>query len=140
MQQFTVPQFIDVESKIFGPITTRQFVIFLVAAVLIGLCYRLFDFSLFITIAVIIVIISALFAFVKVNGRPFHLFLLNAIQTIRRPRLRIWNNNAVMEVQERQIDIAPTEAKPAPKEYYKKSRLAEVALIVDTQGRYKGEQ
>jgi hypothetical protein len=140
MQQFTVPQFIDVESKIFGPITTRQFVIFLVAAVLIGLCYRLFDFSLFITIAVIIVIISALFAFVKVNGRPFHLFLLNAVQTIRRPRLRIWNNNAVMEVQERQIDIAPTEAKPAPKEYYKKSRLAEVALIVDTQGRYKGEQ
>ena len=140
MQQFTIPQFIDVESKIIGPITTRQFVIFLVAAVLIGLCYRLFDFSLFITIAVIIFIVSALFAFVKVNGRPFHLFLLNAVQTIRRPRLRIWNNNDVMEVQERQIDIAPTVAKPAPKEYYKKSRLAEVALIVDTQGRYKGEQ
>lgn len=140
MQQFTVPQFIDVESKIIGPITTRQFVIFLVAAVLVGLCYRLFDFSLFITIAVVVVIVSALFAFVKVNGRPFHLFLLNAVQTVRRPRLRIWNNNSVMEVQEKQIDITPTEAKPAPKEYYKKSRLAEVALIVDTQGRYKGEQ
>lgn len=140
MQQFTVPQFIDVESKIIGPITTRQFVIFLVAAVLIGVCYRLFDFSLFITIAVIIVIVAGMFAFIKVNGRPFHLFILNAIQTIRRPRLRIWNNSAVMEVQERQIDISPIAAKPAPKEYYKKSRLAEVALIVDTQGRYKGEQ
>jgi hypothetical protein len=139
MQQFTVPQFIDVESKIIGPITTRQFVIFLVAAVLIGACYRLFDFSLFVTIAVIIFIVAAMFAFIKVNGRPFHLFILNAIQTIRRPRLRIWNNNAVMEVQEKQIDISPAVAKPAPKEYYKKSRLAEVALIVDTQGRYKGE-
>jgi hypothetical protein len=139
MQQFTVPQFIDVESKIIGPITTRQFVIFLVAAVLIGACYRLFDFSLFVTIAVAIFIVAAMFAFIKVNGRPFHLFILNAIQTIRRPRLRIWNNNAVMEVQEKQIDISPTVAKPAPKEYYKKSRLAEVALIVDTQGRYKGE-
>ncbi|MFA6416569.1 MAG: PrgI family protein [Patescibacteria group bacterium] len=140
MQQFTVPQFIDVESKIIGPITTRQFVIFLVAAVLIGACYRLFDFSLFVTIAVIIFIVAAMFAFIKVNGRPFHLFILNAIQTIRRPRLRIWNNSAVTEVQEKQIDISPTVAKPAPKEYYKKSRLAEVALIVDTQGRYKGEQ
>ncbi len=140
MQQFTVPQFIDVESKIIGPITTRQFVIFLVAAVLIGACYRLFDFSLFVTIAVIIFIVAAMFAFIKVNGRPFHLFILNAIQTIRRPRLRIWNNSAVMEVQEKQIDISPTIAKPEPKEYYKKSRLAEVALIVDTQGRYKGEQ
>lgn len=140
MQQFTVPQFIDVESKIIGPITTRQFVIFLGAAVLIGLSYRLFDFSLFITIAVIIVIIAALFAFVKVNGRPFHLFLLNAIQTIRRPRLRIWNNNVIIVDQEKKIDVAPPELKPAPKEYYKKSHLAEVALIVDTQGRYKGEQ
>lgn len=140
MQQFTVPQFIDVESKIIGPITTRQFVIFLVAAVLIGACYRLFDFSLFVTIAAIIFIVAAIFAFVKVNGRPFHLFILNAIQTIRRPSLRIWNNSAVTEVQEKQIDISPTVAKPAPKEYYKKSRLAEVALIVDTQGRYKGEQ
>jgi len=140
MQQFTVPQFIDVESKIIGPITTRQFVIFLVAATIIGISYRLFDFSLFVTIAVVIAIVAALLAFVKVNGRPFHLFMLNALQTIRRPRLRIWNNTAVMDVNEKEVDVAPVETKPAPKEYYKKSHLAEVALIVDTQGRYKGEQ
>ncbi|HZJ41020.1 MAG TPA: PrgI family protein [Candidatus Saccharimonadales bacterium] len=139
MQQFTVPQFIDVESKIIGPITTRQFIIFLGAAVLIGLCYRFFDFSLFITFAIIIFIVAAMFAFVKINGRPFHFFILNAIQTIRRPNLRIWNNNAVREIKEKQIDITPVEAKPIPKEYYKTSHLAEVALIVDTQGRYKGE-
>ena len=30
MQMFTVPQFIDVEDKIIGPITTRQFIICLV--------------------------------------------------------------------------------------------------------------
>ena len=45
MQQFTVPQFIDVEDKIIGPITTRQFVIMLAGFTLIGISYKLFDFS-----------------------------------------------------------------------------------------------
>lgn len=140
MQQFTVPQFIDVESKIIGPVTTRQFVIFLGAAVILGISYRIFDFALFVTIAIFVFIIAILFAFVKINGRPFHFFLLNATQTIRRPRTRIWHNDIVMIDKERRIDIAPKMApKPLPKEYYKKSRLAEVALIVDTQGKYKGE-
>ena len=35
MQQFTVPQFIDVEPKIIGPITTRQFLIFLAAGLML---------------------------------------------------------------------------------------------------------
>ncbi|KKS92044.1 MAG: hypothetical protein UV69_C0039G0006, partial [Parcubacteria group bacterium GW2011_GWE2_43_12] len=30
MQQFVVPQFIDVEDKIIGPITVRQFIIIMV--------------------------------------------------------------------------------------------------------------
>lgn len=139
MQQFTVPQFIDVESKIFGPITARQFLILLAAAVIIGISYRFFDFSLFLTIAIIVFIIAVLFAFVKINGRPFHYFVLNLTQTIRRPGVRIWNNRlgAVTEI-ETTTFIKP-EAKPVVKEVFKKSRLAELALIVDTKGRYKGE-
>ncbi len=140
MQQFTVPQFIDVESKIIGPITTRQFLIILVAALLIALFYRVFDFSLFAFLTVIVVIIASLFAFVKINSRPFHFFVLNAVQTFRRPNLRVWNNSLSSQSYE---DKAPEATKPEfkaiPKEQYKKSRLAEVALIVDTKGRYKGE-
>ncbi|MFA5131467.1 MAG: PrgI family protein [Patescibacteria group bacterium] len=139
MQQFTVPQFIDVESKIIGPITTRQFLILLAAAVIVGLSYRLFDFSLFLTITIVVVGIAALFSFVKVNGRPFHYFILNLTQTIRRPGTRVWNNRLteITEVDKTPF-VAPV-AKPEPKEFYKKSRLAELALVVDTKGRYKGE-
>ncbi|MFA5183996.1 MAG: PrgI family protein [Patescibacteria group bacterium] len=139
MQQFTVPQFIDVESQIIGPITTRQFIILLVAAIIIGLSYKLFDFSLFVTVAVVVLAIAATFAFVKINGRPFHLFVLNTIQTWRRPGLRVWNNQAVMsEHTEKTAAVTPSYQPAAPK-VYKKSRLAELALIVDTKGRYKGE-
>lgn len=140
MQQFTVPQFIDVESKIIGPITTRQFLIILGAGLLIALCYRLFDFSLFVLVTVIILIIASLFAFVKINSRPFHFFVLNAVQTLRRPNLRVWNNSLDAHQQEEKVIVnLKKEYKAIPKEQYKKSRLAEVALIVDTKGRYKGE-
>jgi hypothetical protein len=139
MQQFTVPQFIDVESKIIGPITTRQFLILLAAAIIIAIFYKVFDFSLFVTGGLIVLGIAAAFAFVKINGRPFHFFVLNLVQTIRRPRLRVWNNRLTVVAPEEKIDFKTPEIKPVAKEYYKKSHLAEVALIVDTKGRYKGE-
>lgn len=141
MQQFTVPQFIDVESKIIGPVTTRQFLIILGAGLLIALSFRLFDLGLFIVIAVILVILAVLFAFIKINGRPFHFFVLNAVQTIRRPSLRVWNHASMTEEKEDKHDKPiKLEPKTAVKEYYKKSRLAELALIVDTKGKYKGEK
>jgi len=138
MQQFTVPQFIDVENKIFGPITTRQFLIFLSAAIIIAISYKAFDFSLFLFVSIISFIIAVVFAFVKINGRPFHLFLLNLIQTIRRPSLRVWNNRLVINEMTEKAPLIKAEEKTAPKEYYKESRLAEIALVVDTKGRYKG--
>lgn len=139
MQQFTVPQFIDVESKIIGPLTTRQFIILLAAAIICGLSYRLFDFSLFLFVTVIVLIITALFAFVRVNGRPFHFFLLNVIQSFRRPGIRVWNNRSTYFEEVSHVAFVAPEVKPAQKEVYRKSRLAELALVVDTKGRYKGE-
>lgn len=139
MQQFTVPQFIDVESKIIGPITTRQFLILLSAAILVAIFYKVFDFSLFVTLTVFVVGIAAVFAFAKINGRPFHFFILNLVQTLRRPHLRIWNNRLTESEQEEKAPVTKVEEKSTTKEYYKKSRLAELALVVDTKGRYKGE-
>lgn len=139
MQQFTVPQFIDVESKIIGPITTRQFLIFLASAVLIAASYKLFDFSLFLVVGTTILALGIVFAFVKINGRPFHFFILNLVQTLRRPHLRVWNHQANEMVEEPEIKLRQPEAPLPVKEPYKKSRLAELALVVDTKGRYKGE-
>ena len=41
-------------------------------------------------IAVVVVGLSATFAFVKVNSQPFYLFILNAFKTLRRPDIRAW--------------------------------------------------
>lgn len=138
MQQFTVPQFIDVEDKIIGPITARQFIIFLVAAILMAIFYRLFDFTLFATVSTIVFLLAVLLGFVKINGRPFHLFLLNLIQTWRRPSIRVWNNRLARVIDEEKIPTLKFDSTKSSKEYYKKSRLAELSLVVDTEGEYRG--
>lgn len=142
MQQFTVPQFIDVEDKIIGPITTRQFVILLATFIVGAIFYKLLDFGLFLVVAIIMFIIAATFAFAKINGRPFHYFVENFITTSRRPHLRVWSkedmvfqkNGEVEEEKDIEKHVAVT------KKPYQKSRLNEVSLIVDTSGSYRGEE
>ncbi|MDP3043224.1 MAG: hypothetical protein Q8N21_02390 [bacterium] len=145
MLQFTVPQFIDVEDKIIGPITVRQFLILLAGSLLIAVCYKIFDFSAFVTAGVLIFGFSGILAFLKINGRPFHFFVLNLIQTFRRTRLRIWNNaiaetyDYIEEEFSEQAGTKTAETSIIPIKHYTASRLAELALTVDTKGVYKGE-
>lgn len=140
MNQFTVPQFIDVEDKIIGPITTRQFIICLAGFLLMAIFYKIFDFTLFVVTALLIFAVFGTFAFAKINGRPFHYFVLNVIQTAKKPRLRIWHHILGKTGEEDTEEIV--HVKPAIKyepKHLSTSRLAEVSLIVDTQGSYKGE-
>lgn len=139
MLQFTIPQFIDVEDKIIGPITARQFIIILAGFLFMGVCYKIFDFSLFVATAAITIVIVSAFAFVKINGRPFHFFLLNLIQTFKKPHLRIWSHILKEIEREEEAALVVVSYAPLPKTYTT-SRLAELSLIVDTKGAYRGEE
>lgn len=142
MQQFVVPQFIEVEDKIFGPITTRQFLILLAAGTLIFLAYRFGDLSLFIFTVVVIGGSAALLAFAKVNGQNFHYFLLNIIQTLRKPSLRVWQKSYTKEELNylRKLGATKPEEKEAPVPTVKRERIRDLALLVNTGGFYKPEE
>jgi hypothetical protein len=141
MQQFTVPQFIDVEDKVFGPITVRQFVIILVCFLCSALAYKLADFALFLTLALFFFIVGGIIAFLRINGRPFHYFILNVIQTFKKPKIRVWNNRLSKTDKElrgeKELEIKQV-AHLQRKPLYARSRLAEVSLVVDTGGVYQG--
>ena len=138
MQQFTVPQFIDVEDKIFGPITVRQFVIMLTCLLFSAAAYKLTDFALFVTEALLIFALGGIIAFLRINGRPFHYFILNIIQTMKKPKLRVWNNQWGKSREKDETVAVKQVAKIQPKPLYARSKLAEVSLIVDTGGVYRG--
>ncbi len=139
MNQFVVPQFIDVEDKIFGPITTRQFLILFVAGLIMFIVFKLADTALFIFLFLIIVGFALVLAFVKINGQFFHYFLLNICQSMLRPSIRIWFKlysdvelNAFRKqekavVTEKKVMVAPTH-----------TRIRDLSLMVNTGGYYKG--
>ena len=137
MRQFTIPQFIDVEDKIMGPLTVRQFLILLVCFMIEFVYYKVFDFSLFAVAGLITFGIFGILAFATINGRPFHFFILNVIQTMKKPSLRIWNKFMDPipkdEYEEKEVvDYVPIAAKSVSS-----SRLTELSLVVDTSGGYK---
>lgn len=69
--RFQVPQFIEVEDKIFGPLTFKQFVYLAGGG---GVCLVLFMFLpkfLAIIISVPVAVFSIALAFYKVNDKPF---------------------------------------------------------------------
>lgn len=137
MMQFVVPQFIDVEDKIFGPITTRQFLILLIAGIMIFLAYRLADFALFVTTLSIVGGLALLFAFVKVNGQTFHYFLLNILQSVRRPSLRIWNKKFTKTELDLWRNQKPEEVVvPEVRKVAKGQHIRDLALTVNTGGFY----
>jgi hypothetical protein len=143
MQMFTVPQFIDVEDKIIGPITTRQFIICLFALGVLVLAWKLSSFGVFVVIGFFDFIIFFPLAFIKINGRPFHYFILNVIQTSKKPNLRIWNHKTFLKDLLSEEETGGQESQKVTKRVTTKlrpvtSHLKELSLIVDTKGVYKG--
>lgn len=141
MDHFMVPQFIDVEDKIFGPITTRQFVISLVGMILIFILYKLLAFWWFTFFGLLILAVTGTLAFGRVNGQPFHFFLLNLLQTFRRPRLKVWEKTRTDGELRAFLQAAPERVAPPPprKAPLTTSRLQELSLIVNTGGVYRPE-
>jgi len=147
MQQFVVPQFIDVENKIFGPITTRQFILLIIWGVMEFGAYKLFDTIPFVVVTIILSAFFAPMAFVKVYGKPFHYFLLSVYKAKTRPDIRVWYNHdtfiAPPEIKSnREMRNAKRQATTMQfvEKKIKPSRLSELSLIVDTGGMYEGER
>ena len=142
MEQITVPQFLDVEDRIIGPITVRQFIEILVGGLIIFIFYKLFDFSLFVVAGLLVFGLTVLLAFVKINGQPFHNFFLNFITTLKNPKLKIWrktvSDQEIKASLKKPLELLITAPK-IKRQAFDASNLSELALIVDTGGVYRGE-
>ena len=137
--QFVVPQFLDVEAKIIGPITMRQFIIMIVAAIFDFLAFKFIsNIFIFIIVALLLTTIGVVFAFARVNGQPFHIMFLNMIQTIRKPLIRIWDktrSDADIKIMMKKDD-EKKDPPPPPKTRLSSSHLSDITLFLNTGGVY----
>lgn len=139
MQQFVVPQFIDVEAKIIGPVTVRQFLIIVAAGMTLVIAWKLVDIALFALFAFFIGGSALLVAFVPINGRPFHFFMLNIMENVRRPKFRVWGKKYTTK-QLNYYRKMGTEVIEDDTPQWKKARpgaIRDLSLLVNTGGYYK---
>lgn len=132
--QFQVPQFIEVEDKIFGPLTFKQFIYVLGG---VGGSYILWRvFPLYIAGPLILIVggFSAALAFFQFNGRPFILAFESAFYYYIGSKLYLWNNE-----QKQKNAPAVKTVSPKSSEIYvpklSESRLHELSWSLDIQER-----
>lgn len=131
--QFQVPQFIEVEDKIFGPLTFRQFV-YLGGGV--GFAYillRVLPAIIAFPIGISVIGLAVALAFFKFNGRPFIAAVENSFYFLVRPRLYLWNNEHREAAKKAEpVSVQNTEVY-VPK--LSESRLHELAWSLDIKER-----
>jgi len=88
--RYQVPQFVDIEDKIVGPFTLKQFFIYLGAVLLMIPMYVFSDLSLFITLAIPILGIAVMFAHMRVHGKSLFAVIANALNFTLRGQLYLW--------------------------------------------------
>lgn len=98
--RFEVPQFIEVEDKIIGPLTWKQFVYLAGGAGILIVLYLSLPFIFFAMIGLPFGALAASLAFHRINNRPFSIFLESMVTYFTKSKLYLWrkeNAQAIIE-------------------------------------------
>ena len=130
MRQFQVPQFIEVEDKIFGPLTLKQFLYVLGGGAVIFLLYVFLPLWLTFILGLPLGAFFLALAFYEVNGQPFIKVLESALNHYTKTRLYIWKK---IEKPPKQEETKTKKNLYLPK--LTESKLKELAWSLDIQER-----
>ncbi len=90
MAQFQVPQFIETEDKIVGPLTWRQFAYVAAAGGVSVILFLVLTPLIWFMLTLVVAAIALPLAFVSVNGRPMIIFLRALFDNIWRPKIYVF--------------------------------------------------
>jgi cellulose synthase/poly-beta-1,6-N-acetylglucosamine synthase-like glycosyltransferase len=88
--QFKVPQFIDIEDKLFGPFTFRQFAYLAGGAGASFVLYKALPLWLAIIFILPVIGLSLALVFYKINEKPFIFYLQAGVNYFVSNKLYIW--------------------------------------------------
>ena len=132
--QFKVPQNIDLQDKIIGPLTLSQFFYLLFGGLIIYILFNklvLNGLSLvFFFLAIPIGIFSMAMAFFKVQDRPFPSFFMAFIKYLQQPRARVWRHyQAEAKPAAPKVDAKKTDV---TKKEFDNVKVSELATLLDS--------
>ena len=88
--RFQVPQFINIEDKLLGPFSIKQFVYLVGGGSMIYIVFSYLPWYLSIFIIVPVAAFTIALAFLKPNGKPFIFLVQAAVQYFLSSRLYLW--------------------------------------------------
>ena len=127
--QYSVPQFIDIEDKIVGPLTGKQTLYLLLGGAILFIAQTSCDTALFVVIAIPTIVLSLALAFYKPSGRTLAAYLKAAAIYFTSAHEYIWKREFTKQEIKRAIKKIKKES---PKKTVTKNRLKELAWILDT--------
>ena len=90
MQLFSVPQFIEMEGKVVGPLTLKQFLFILAMVGISFILYKSLPKILSIPLIIVTIASGISFAFLKIKEIPFYKIVLDAINFIFVQKRFVW--------------------------------------------------
>ena len=127
--QYSVPQFIDIEDKIVGPLTGKQTLYLMIGGGFLMLIFSLFEASFFMVAFVIIAPITLAFAFWKPKGMTVARWIANIISYKTSDHLYTWRREPEgIKFKRAQKKKAQT----VVEKNVSRSRIKELAWLIDT--------
>lgn len=131
---FSVPQFIDIEDKIAGPLTWKQLLWMIGMGAVLLVSFNVFDATLFFIVAIPTVLLFVALAFYRPNGFPLTTFIFYSVLFLFRPKVSIWER----PLRQPPITKAPEEKIEAPDmrvKHINQEKLTELTHILDSRGK-----
>ncbi|TSC68477.1 MAG: Uncharacterized protein G01um101456_632 [Parcubacteria group bacterium Gr01-1014_56] len=91
--RYQVPQFIEIEDKIFGPLTLKQFIYVAGGGGVCLIFFSLLPFYLTVILSIPVMVLSLGLAFYQVNGRPMILAMEHAFGYFFGHKLYLWKQH-----------------------------------------------
>ncbi len=128
---FNVPQFIDVEDKIAGPLTWKQ-ILWMVGmgAVLLTL-YNIFDSVSFFILAIPVVILFVLMAFYRPNGISLITFTMHGFLFLFEPKVSVWERPVQQGPSPKTVSDEGGQKVEIPYKTFNAKQAHELASLID---------
>lgn len=126
---YQVPQFIEVEDKIFGPLTIMQFVYLAGGVGLIAILVLSLPLFLGILLSIPVAALAGALAFYKINGKPFIQILESGFNFFTGKRQYLWRKVKEPVVPSTVMQAPPVA--PVKKEGLSRRKLEDLAWSLD---------
>ena len=138
--QFAVPQFTEVEDKLIGPLTLKQFLVLLATGGVVLFFWSLLKLSIFFFFFAVPVGLTGLaLAFGRFNGRPLFGYIGSFLSFFSRPQARIFMREEPIVVMHVESQKPKVKSKIATPEEPTESRLKKLAYLLDQKSQEEKE-